>query len=214
MSNVQEALLTQLQDPNAKVKVASKFGAYVRDRMRESAFSEQVIPQEPIDRTRCQVSENHDGLVKMEFVAPQSRASVVTFRGEGNANFIRGRKVPIPFITIMSDMFQKPEQEFLAYDFPIGQVLNEQSVKDLGEIQDREFLIHVEAGVQALQAEANGGSTTSLNASGIAAGTVVEHSVIKGELAKASTDDNATVHPLQRRDLVSLMQVIDDRRHR
>jgi hypothetical protein len=212
MSNVQEMLLSQLQDPNAKVKVASKFGSYVKDRMREASFVEQIIPSEPIDRSRCQVSENHDALVKMEFVAPKSRASVVTFRGEGEANFIRGSKVPIPFITIMSDMFQKPEQEFMAYDYPIGQVINEQSVKDLSEIQDREFLIHAEAACQALQAEANGGSVTTLNASAIQGGSVVEYSVIKGELARVSASDDAVVHPLQKRDLVSLMQVIDSRR--
>lgn len=212
MSNVQEQLLNQLSDPMAKTKVASRFGSYVKDRMREASFVEQIVPSEPIDRSKCQVSENHDALVKMEFVAPKSRAAVVTFRGEGEANFIRGHKVPIPFITIMSDMFQKPEQEFLAYDYPIGQVINEQSVKDLSEVQDREWLIYNEAAVQALQAEANGGAVTALTASAIQASTVVEYSVIKGELARTSLADNGVVHPLQKRDLVSLMQIIDSRR--
>jgi len=212
MSNEKELLLTQLSDPGAKVKVASRFGAYVKDRLREASFFEQIIPSEVLDRSQCQVSVNHDSLVKIEYVAPKSRASVVTFRGEPNANFIRGTKVEVPFITIMSDMFQKPEQEFLAYDFPIGKVIEMQAVQDLSEVQDREGLIHAEAAVQALQAEANGGAVTSLNQANLANGSVVEYSVVKGDLARIHTGNNGIVHPVQRKDFVRLMTVIDSRR--
>lgn len=212
MSNQKEMLLAQLQDPGAKVKVASRFGAYVKDRLREASFFEQIIPSETLDRSQCQVSVNHDSLVKIEYLAPKSRASVVTFRGEPNANFIRGHKVEVPFITIMSDMFQKPEQEFLAYDYPIGKVIEMQAVQDLAEVQDREALIHAEAAVQALQAEANGGTVTSLNQTGLVAGTVVEYSVVKGELARIDTNNDAVVHPVQRKDFVRLLNVIDSRR--
>lgn len=212
MSNEKELLLTQLADPGAKVKVASRFGAYVKDRLREASFFEQIIPSETIDRSQCQVSVNHDSLVKIEYLAPKSRASIVTFRGEPNANFIRGTKVEVPFITIMSDMFQKPEQEFLAYDFPLGKVIEMQAVQDLSEVQDREGLIHAEAAVQALQAEANGGAVTALNQTNLAAGTVVEYSIVKGELARVDTSNSGVVHPVQRRDFVRLMNVIDSRR--
>lgn len=212
MANEKELLLTQLSDPGAKTKVASRFGAYVKDKLREASFFEQIIPSETIDRSQCQVSVNHDSLVKIEYLAPKSRASVVTFRGEPNATFIRGTKVEVPFITIMSDMFQKPEQEFLAYDYPIGKVIEMQAVQDLSEVQDREGLIHAEAAVQALQAEANGGAVTSLNQTNLAAGNVVEYSIVKGTLAKADTNNNAVVHPVQRKDFVSLLSVIDGRR--
>lgn len=212
MSNEKELLLTQLSDPGAKVKVASRFGAYVKDRLREASFFEQIIPSETIDRSQCQVSVNHESLVKIEYLAPKSRASVVTFRGEPNANFIRGKRVEVPFITIMSDMFQKPEQEFLAYDYPLGKVVELQAVQDLSEVQDREGLIHAEAAVQALQAEANGGAVTSLNTTALTAGDVVEYSIVKGELARVDTANSAIAHPVQRKDFVRLLNVIDSRR--
>lgn len=210
--NEKEMLLTQLQDPGAKVKVASKFGAYVKDRLREASFMEQIIPSETVTRDECQVSVNHESLVKIEYLAPKSRASTMTFRGEPNANFIRGNRVEVPFITIMSDMFQKPEQEFLAYSFPIGKVIEMQAVQDLSEVQDREGLINAEAAVQALQAEFNGGTVTSLNYTRLAAGSVTEYSVVKGEVARNDANNNAVVHPIQRRDFVRLMSVIDARR--
>jgi hypothetical protein len=208
--NDKEMLLNQLSDPGAKTKVASRFGSYVKDRLREASFVEMIIPSENVDRSQCQVSVNHEALVKIEYVAPKSRASVVTFRGEPKAQFIRGERVEVPFITIMSDMFQKPEQEFLAYNFPIGKVVEDQAVKDLGEVQDREWLIHSEAAVQALQAEANGGTVTTLNKDTI--GTTVEYSVVKGELARVATTNSAFSHPVQRRDFVRLMAVLDGRR--
>lgn len=207
-----EQLLNQLSDPSARTKISQKFGGYIRDRIREAAYVEKIIPSETVDRSQCQVSVNHDSLVKIEFLEPQSRAMVVTFRGSPDANFIRGEKVEIPFFTIMSDMFQKPEQEFLAYSFPIGKVIEQNSVRDIGEIQDREFTIHCESAVQALQAEANGGSVTTLNASSVQAGTAVEFSVVKGELARNASTDDGLVRPIQRTDLVRLFNTMDGNR--
>lgn len=206
-----EMLVNQLSDPAAKTKIAARFGGYIRDRLREASFAEQVLPPENVDRSQCQVSTNHDALVKIEYLEPKSRAMVVTFRGEPRANFIRGQKVEVPFITVMSEMFQKPEQEFLAYAFPIGKVIEQNSVRDLGEVQDREFLIHIEAAVQALQTEANGG-VTSLNPATLATGAV-EFSVVKGELARAQTAPfTATSLAIQRPDIVRLIKLLDGNR--
>jgi hypothetical protein len=212
MSDAKEMLTAQLSDPGAKSKIASRFGGFIRDRLRETSFVEKVLPPERIDRSQCQVSPNHDALVKMEFLEPRSRAMVVTFRGEPRANFIRGEKVEIGFFTIMSEMFQKTEQEFLAYSFPIGKVIEQNAVRDLGEIQDREFLIHCDSAVQALQTEANGGTPTALNATGIAGSTVVESSVVKGELARVALTDDGVVRPLQRPDIVRLIKTLDSNR--
>lgn len=213
MADAKEMLLNQLSDPGAKQKIAAQFGGYIRDRLREASFTERVLPPETIDRSQCQVSVNHDALVKIEYLEPKSRAMVVTFRGEPRANFIRGEKVEVPFITIMSDMFQKPEQEFLAYAYPIGKVIEQNSVRDIGEVQDREFLIHIESAVQALQAEANGGSVTTLNATALQGVTPpVEASVVKGELARTATADDAVVRPIQRPDIVSLIKLLDRNR--
>ncbi len=212
MSSAKEMLLSQLSDPGAKSKIAARFGGYIRDRLREASYTEKVLPPENVDRSQCQVSPNHDSLVKIEYLEPKSRAMVVTFRGMPRAQFIRGQKVEVPFITIMSDMFQKPEQEFLAYAFPIGKVIEQNAVRDIGEVQDREFTIHIEAAVQALQTEANGGVVTELSGSTVQAGTVVEFSVTKGELARAATTDDGVVRPIQRPDVVRLMKLLDGNR--
>ena len=210
MSDAKEMLLQQLSDPTARTKVAAKFGGYIRDRLREESFAEQVTPSETVDRSQCQVSVNHDSLVKIEYLEPKSRAMVVNFRSSPDAKFIRGNRVEVPFITIMSEMYQKPEQEFLAYPFPIAKVIENNSVRDIAEVQDHSAVSHYEAAVQALQAEANGGSVTSLHQTTI--GSTVEASVVKGELARADTNNDAFAHPVQRADIVALCNLLDGNR--
>lgn len=213
MSNVKETLLAQLNDPSAKQKIAAQFGGYIRDRLREASFVERVLPPATIDRSQCQVSTNHDSLVKIVELEPQSRAMVVNFRGEPQSRLIRGDRVEIPFFTIMSDMWQKAEQEFLAYSYPIGKVIEQNSVRDIAEVQDREFIIHCESAVQALQTEANGGTATALTASALqGVSPPVESSVVKGEQARVAATDDAVVRPIQKPDIVALIKLLDRNR--
>lgn len=214
-ARVMNDLFTQkLGTAEGKEKIAEYGGTYVRDRLREVAYCRKIIPPQQVTRADCQRSVNHDTLVKIVDVEPQSRALVVTFRGQPTARFIRGERVEAAFFTIASEMFQKTEQELLAYEMPITKIIEDNSVKDIQEIEDREFTVNCEAAVQALQAEANGGSVTSLNASNILAGTVVEFSVRKGELARNAATNDGTVRPIQRPDLVNLFKLLDGNRLR
>ena len=205
---------SRLNTTEGKEKLAAYGGSYIRDRLREVSFVRKIIPPEQVTRTDCQRSVNHDTLVKIVDIEPQSRAMALTFRGQPTARFIRGERAEIGFFTISSEMFQKTEQELLAYEMPITKVIEENSVKDIQEIEDREFLLHIEAAVQALQTEANGGTPTSLSSVTTIAGTVVEFSVRKGELARASATPTAAVQPIQRVDIVQLFKLLDGNRLR
>lgn len=206
---------TKLGSAEGKEKIAEYGGAYIRDRLREVSFARKILPPEQVTRADCQRSVNHDTLVKIVDVEPRSRAMSITFRGQPTARFIRGPKAEIAFFTIASEIFQKTEQELLAYEMPITKIIEENSVKDIQEVEDREFIIHVEAAVQALQVEANGGAATALNASGLQGVTPpVEFSVAKGELARTAGANDATVRPVQRPDIVRLFKMLDGNRLR
>lgn len=214
-ARVLNELFTQkLGSAEGKEKMAEYGGSYIRDRLREVSYARKVLPPEQVTRTDCQRSVNHDTLVKIVDIEPQSRAMSISFRGEPTARFIRGDRAEAAFFTISSEKFQKTEQELLAYEMPITKIIEENSVKDIQEIEDREFTIHIEAACQALQLEANGNVATALNASNILAGTVVEFSVIKGELARSAVTNDATPRALQRPDLVRLFKLLDGSRLR
>jgi hypothetical protein len=212
-ARVLNELFTQkLGSVEGKEKIAEYGGSYIRDRLREVSYARKVIPPEQVTSTDCQRSVNHDTLVKIVDVEPKSRAMSVSFRGQPTARFVRGPKAEVAFFTVASEIFQKTEQELLAYEMPITKIIEENSVKDIQEIEDREFTTHIEAAVQALQQEANGGSVTALNRTNIAAAAVVEFSVRKGELARTATGNDATVRPVQRPDFVNLFKMLDGSR--
>lgn len=210
-----EAFASRLNSPEGKAKLAEYGGNYIRDKLREVSFARQVLPPEQVTRADCQRSVNHDTLTKIVEVEPQSRAMAVSFRGEPTSRFIYGERFEVAFFTIASEQFQKNEQELLAYEMPITKIIEENSVKDIQEIEDREFTLHVEAAVQTLQTEANGGTPTELSSTTIQSGSVVETSIRKGEIARAhSGTPTATVYPLQRPDIVELFKLLDGNRLR
>ncbi len=205
---------TKLSSSDEKEKIAQYAGSYIRDKLREVSFARKILPPEQVTRTDCQRSVNHDTLVKIIDIEPASRAMAITFRGKPTARFIRGERAELAFFTISSEIFQKTEQELLAYEMPITKIIEENSVKDIQEIEDREFLLHCEAACQALQTEANSGVSTALNWTGINGASVVEFSIRKGELARVATSDDAIVRPIQRTDVVQLFKMLDGNRLR
>lgn len=209
-----EMFAQKLGSAEGREKVAEYGGSYVRDRLREVSYARKVIPPQQVTRSDCQRSVNHDTLVKIVDVEPQSRAMSISFRGVPEARFIRGPKAEVAFFTISSEMFQKTEQELLSYEMPITKIIEENAVKDIQEIEDREFTIHIEAAVQALQTEANGGVAAALRASTV--GGTVEFSVRKGELARnaGAGNESADVLPIQRPDVVNLFKLLDSQRLR
>ena len=208
-------LFSQKLDTDAgKEKIAALAGDWIRDRLREESFARKILPPQPVGRSECQISTQHDTMVKLVHVEPKSRAMVMTFRGQPQARLIRAPRCEIPFFTISSEKFEKFEQELLVYgDMPITKIIEENSSKDIQEIEDREFLRHCESAVQALQAEANGVSTApQLNATSLQGGSPpVEFSVRKGELARVATTETYVPFAMQRPDLVNLYKLMDGR---
>lgn len=203
---------TKVASAEGREKLGQRAGEYIRDRLRELSFCTKIVPEVPVTKADCQVSEKHDTLVKVVYLEPQSKAYAIGFRGNQRARLIRAPRMLVGFYTIASEMFQKNEQELLAYDMPLTRIIEDNSVKDMQEVRDREWLVHVEAACQATQQEANSGAVTSLNYATLNAGTVVEFSVRKGELARTSGTNNATVLPVQRPDIVNLFKMLDTNR--
>lgn len=206
----------RLNDPQGKAKIAELGGSWIRDRLREVSYARHILPPEQVTRADCQRSVNHDTLVKIVDVEPQSRALAITFRGEPTARFIRGPKAEIGFFTISSEKFEKTEQELLAYEMPLPRIIEDNSVKDIQEIEDREFTRHIESAVQALQTEVNTTTTVAYNATTVRAADANAQvvSVVKGELALAADGTDFIVRPLQRPDLVNLFKLLDSNRLR
>ncbi len=159
-----------------------------------------MLPPQPVQRSECQRSVNHDTLVKIVDIEPNSKAMALTFRGQPTARFIRAPRFEIPFFTISSEKFEKTEQELLAYEMPVTKIIEENSVKDIQSIEDRQFLLFIEAAVQAEQLVANAGVATAYNSTNVNGAAVVTSSVVKGEGALTATTVDYTVYPVLKPD--------------
>jgi len=144
---VNDLFLKRLDSEEGMQKVAMEGAAFVRRRLREVSFARQILPPQYVTQADLQPSVNHDGVIKMIELEPDSKAMVVNFRGKPTTNYIEGKRVELPFHSISSEEFQKAEEELLAYRMPLTQVIEQNSVLDIQEIEDTAFLGHVDSAI-------------------------------------------------------------------
>lgn len=209
-----EQFLQKIGSADGKMAAEEAGMKYIRDRLREESFARMVLPPQEVTRADCQRSERHDTLVKLVDIEPRSSAMPLTFRGQPRATYIQGKRVAVGFYTISTPKFVKTEQELLAYEMPVTKIIEDNMVKDVQEVEDRDFVLHAEACVQAMQKIANGNTVTSLCWSTLTAGSVVEQSVRKGELASTLGEDSAVVQPWQKPDIANQKKMMSKTRLR
>ena len=193
-------------ETEGSTKTAAASLNYIKDRLRESSFADMIIPNERVVRGDLQRSTQHDTLVKIVDIEPGSRAMAVNFRGQPTAEYVSGGRYAIGFFTISSLKFEIVEQELMAYEMPVTRIIEENSLKDMVEVKDREFLNHVESCIDAMQSE---GSVTTFNTSTISAAPAnFQFSKIKGVLALQQSTDNFNVNAIQRSDIVELKKLL------
>lgn len=131
--------ITRLDTAEGLEKAASAGGAFVRERLRELAVNRAVLPPEYVTKADCDRSVNHDTLVKIVDIEPQSQAYAVNFKGDTNARYIEGDKYEIPFYKIESEKFSKTEGELLAFNYEVTKVIEKNSVSDIQKVEDSKF---------------------------------------------------------------------------
>jgi hypothetical protein len=204
---INAGFIERLDTREGQSKTAAASLTYIKDRLREASFTDMIIPNERVVRGDLQRSTEHDTLVKIVDIEPGSKAMPLNFRGLPSATYVNGKRYAIGFFTISSEKFEIVEQELMAYEMPITRIIEENSLKDMVEVKDREFLIHVEACVEGMQSEGNGGAA-AFNTSGVNAGSVVGVSKLKGSLALAATSDDFVVRAIQRPDIVNIKKLL------
>lgn len=196
-------------------KIAQRGAPYIRDRILEEMFTDKIIPLETITMAdpMVQVSTEHDQPMVLIPVEPNSRAVSVNWRGNADAQIISAPRVLTAFESISSNVYQKTKEELYVYErmgMPLTKAIEDRIPYDIQAIIDRTFILHAEVCVQAMQDEANGGTTTPLTVSRITASppTVVQYSVFKGAGTIAAGVDDGTVYPLEREDLATLANIL------
>lgn len=174
-----ELFIQKLASNEGIEKVSQEGSAFIRQKLREVSFARKIIQPQYVTKADLQRSVNHDGLVKIVDIEPDSRAMVVNFRGNPTTNYIMGERFEIPFFMVASEDFQKTEEELLAYEMPLTEVIERNSVLDIQKIEDTAFLNQCDA---AIAVEVGLGNITSI--SGTYAASTEIGSVLKNDFKK------------------------------
>jgi hypothetical protein len=164
-------------------KIAQQGGLFVRKKLREASFARQIIQPMFVTPAELDRSVNHEGRVKIVDIEPDSKAMAVTFRGDADYNYIMGERYEIPFFVISSDNHQKTEQELMAYEYPITELIERNAVLDIQKVEDAAFLNHVNAAI------------------------AIEEAVTPN--SKAITGSLDTDGSIKRKDIVALLDTLD-----
>lgn len=222
-----QLFLSKLGSADGGAQVKSLAGDYIRDRLREDSFAAQVLNKRTVNQSELQRSVNHDYMVKLVEIEPQSRAMSMSFRGQPRVNYYTGDRFEVPFHSVGSERFEQTEQELRAYSMPITQILRRNIVNDISEIHDSVFLNHCESAVQALQKDAAGIALTTAftdatchSAANVNTGVLATGGAqvgkVKGNDALTNTveaagaaaaTDEILRFPVQKDDMVKLFQV-------
>lgn len=153
---INDLFLRKLDSEEGMRKVAADGASFIREKLREVSFARQIIPPMYVTQQDLQVSPNHDGVVKIVELEPDSKAMAVNFRGRPTTNYVEGKRVEMAFHSISSEEFQKAEEELLAYRMPLTQVIEQNAVLDIQKIEDTAFLGQVDAAIAAESSAVSG----------------------------------------------------------
>jgi len=125
-------------DQGLTKEAGAAMSAFVRQKLREDGFTRKILtPVEiTVNELDRQITEEPTVIVEKE---PDSVAANMPFLGRGQIRYFKGSKYAVTFQKIESDTFKKSKFELATYRTDIRTILQENSVKDIQEQEDKNF---------------------------------------------------------------------------
>jgi hypothetical protein len=143
---VLNSAFSEMLDSDEGAEALRSAGAsYIRMKLREESFTRKILPAERCTKHDLQRNVKNDSLVKIVDIEPNSTAVSIDFRGETPMTFVEGGRYEIPFFLISTPEYSKTEEELLAYEMPVVEIVERNSVKDIQTVEDETFLKYVNA---------------------------------------------------------------------
>jgi len=144
---INELFIRKAATEEGREKIAMEGTAFLRTKLREVSFARKILPPQYVTVAELQRSVNHEQFVKLVEKEPDSTAMVVSFRGGPDINYIEGERYEVPFFPIASEQFEKLEEELLAYEVSITELIERNAVLDIQKIEDQAFIRKVNTAV-------------------------------------------------------------------
>ena len=147
----------KLQTPDGQAKFAQIGGQYIKDKLRETSFFDQILPPTPVDENELVPGVSEGTTTTVPGVASDSQedtvrvirdiqiggqAMLIDFRGQPTAKFFDGKRFSIPFGTVSTLLYEKTQQELLASKYDIMKVLEDTAYLETHTQRDTKFLAY------------------------------------------------------------------------
>lgn len=132
-----QSFLDKIEQGHTK-EAGAVMSAFVRQKLREDGFTRKILTPVQITASELdrQLTEEPTVIVEKE---PDSVAANMPFLGRGQVRYFTGSRYPVTFQKIESETFTKSKFELATYRTDIRTILQENSVKDLQEQEDKNF---------------------------------------------------------------------------
>lgn len=134
------AFYERLQDAEGRREITDLTVTYIKRKLREESFARKILHPQTVTLKDLQRDVGTDTVYKVVDLEPDSTALKLNFRGQPTGEFVEAKRFVVPFLTIATELFEKTEQELYAYEMPLIQVIQENSIKDIQEVEDQHFL--------------------------------------------------------------------------
>lgn len=161
-----EQVVSAVKDGNFS-KIAESISPYIRERIYEMSFIEQVLKVRNIETTDLIPEEKNDtNFVYGQLEQPTDLAITMNFRGKPFTKTHNGRRYKIPLGYNSTDITSKSEQEMMAFSYDLFADLEQKEIFELHYMRDSKLIAMLNACV-ALSSKTKDFDTAS--------GTVVIH---------------------------------------
>lgn len=125
-------------DQGMEKEAGAAMSAFVRQKLREDGFTRKILTPVSITASELdrQLSEEPQVIVEKE---PDSVAANLPFLSRPEIHYFTGSRYAVTFQKISSTEFKKSKFELATYRTDIRTILQENSVKDLQEQEDKNF---------------------------------------------------------------------------
>lgn len=129
-------------------EAGAAMSAFVRQKLRETGFARKILTPQMITASDLDRGLDDQPRVIIE-KEPDSVAAYMSLSGQPTVRYFRGARYEVPFYKLSSERFVKSKFELATYRTDIRNILQENSVKDLQQQEDSNFI----AGLRAIQNE-------------------------------------------------------------
>lgn len=157
------AFLERLGTPEGRTELQEKGVLYIKKILREESFLRKIMPPQVVTKMDLQRSATTDTFEKIVDIEPDSFALDVNFLGEPPSEYVEGKRYRITFQQISSPMFEKNEMELAAYEMPVIKVIEQNTIKDIHEREDRGWLRNCRQVIQLTAKSVDDSSQTFLS---------------------------------------------------